>query len=350
MYVIKHFPEDFVVEEVRELKTLPEGEHAIYEMKKKNYSTVQAIQRLAVKLKKPLKDFGFAGNKDRKAVTKQYISVWKAPDSLDNLRVENISLSFKGFKKKRISLGDLDGNAFTLTIRNLSDEEVGKAKEFAENPFSIPNLFGSQRFGFHNYEVGKLLLKKKFKEAVSLVVKYQGEYEKIVQKYADKHETDHIGALRKVPRYIKGYFISSFQALLFNKMVNILLQDKAGWKEDSELPLLGFGTDMDELQEKIKDVVHHLLKEEGITLRDFIIPQFPELSLEGSSRKLFLTPQQFTIKGIEEDDQFKEKKKMILSFTLEKSCYATTLLSFVFQDREDALHHTLKGLVRINTP
>lgn len=342
MYTLKQSPEDFIVREVRDLKVLPEGEHAIYELKKKNYSTVQAVQRLATKLQKPLKDFGFAGNKDRKAVTAQYISIRNPPENIEKLHFKDINLTFKGFKKKRISLGDLDGNTFLIRVRNLSREEVRKAEGFTKNPLPIPNLFGPQRFGSYNYEVGKLLLKKQFKDAVSLIIKHQGEYENIVKRYVEKNKGDYVGSLQKIPRYIKSYFVNSFQAVLFNKMVYSLLKD-GGIEENMILPLLGFGTDMEDLPKRVQGIVEQLLQEEQITLRDFIIPQFPELSLEGSSRKLFFTPEGFTIKE-------QEGETMLVQFTLEKSCYATTLLSFVFQDREDALHDSIKRLVRINVP
>jgi len=348
MYTIKHTPEEFIVKEVRDLKVLPEGEHTVFEMTKKNHSTVQAIQRLARKLRKPLKDLGFAGNKDRRAITTQYISIRNAPSTMESLQLNDITFQFKGYKKRRISLGDLDGNAFLITVRNLEEGDLCQLNGFMEWEQVVPNFFGPQRFSTHNHKVGKFLLRKKFKEAVELTMKYEGEYECIMRKYFNKYPTDNIGALRKIPRYIKGYFISSYQSLLFNRTVYELLKQEKPLMENRDIPLLGFGTEVEELDSDLKQITTTILKEENITLRDFIIPQFPELSLEGSRRKLFFTPKDFTVKEVKDDEIFLGKKKCLLSFTLDKSCYATTLLSFVFQDRKNALHHFVEGRIRIN--
>jgi len=333
MYIIKEKPEDFVVKERRELRIFREGEYAIFEMKKKNHSTVQAIQRIADKVKKPLKDFGFAGNKDRKAITTQYLSIWGGSKKYDNLNIHHITLKFLGYKKNKITLGDLDGNEFLIVVRDLDKTEVEKLNGFDKK--NIPRYFGPQRFSEHNHKVGKLLLQKNFKEAIEVILEHEREYAPVMVKYLEKNKNNFIGALKKMPKPIRSLFINSYQSYLFNKTIHRFLEKGT---ENQDIPLLGFGTDIEDIEDQdLKKIIMDILKEEKIIIRDFIIPQLPELSLEGTTRKLFFRAEDFEIKEISDDETHKGKKA-VLSFFLEKSCYATVLLSFIFEDRKNILN------------
>ena len=75
MYKIKQLPEDFIVKEVSNVKVESDGQYAYYILKKINYTTIDALQVLSNKFKIQLKNFGFAGNKDRNAITEQKISI-----------------------------------------------------------------------------------------------------------------------------------------------------------------------------------------------------------------------------------------------------------------------------------
>jgi len=94
------------------------------------------------------------------------------------------------------------------------------------------------------------------------------------------------------------------------------------------IPIMGFGTEIK--NNKIKEITIEILHKEDITQRDFIIPQIPELSEEGSERYLFVTPENLTI-DIEEDELNKNKYKAIVKFRLQKASYATVIIDFLFQ-------------------
>ena len=74
MYKIKQIPEDFIVKEINDIILNNDGKYSYFLLKKKNYNTLNAIKAIAKKLKINEKDIGFAGNKDKEAVTKQTIS------------------------------------------------------------------------------------------------------------------------------------------------------------------------------------------------------------------------------------------------------------------------------------
>ena len=74
---IKENPEDFIVEEVINLEKNP-GEYLYIELKKKNWNTLTLINKLVRVLNIPRKFIGFAGSKDKKAITTQYISIFRA--------------------------------------------------------------------------------------------------------------------------------------------------------------------------------------------------------------------------------------------------------------------------------
>ncbi|MBL7051626.1 MAG: tRNA pseudouridine(13) synthase TruD, partial [Nanoarchaeota archaeon] len=70
---IKQIEEDFVVNEVLELEISENGKNYYYLMTKKNWNTLDLVKEIKKRLK--VRDVGFAGLKDRKAITSQYISV-----------------------------------------------------------------------------------------------------------------------------------------------------------------------------------------------------------------------------------------------------------------------------------
>ena len=94
----------------------------------------------------------------------------------------NITHDFLG---NPISLGDLNGNRFIITVRDITK------KPFEKSEFI--NYFGEQRFGKHNVEIGIAILKKDFKKASSLIDYF------FVQEHLKQKPNDYVGAIQKVP-------------------------------------------------------------------------------------------------------------------------------------------------------
>ena len=148
---IRCTPEDFIVIEDLGYAFSGEGEHVILTIEKRELNTLDVVQTLAKYANVKRMAIGFAGLKDRVAVTTQSFSVHMPgkPD-LDWSRIESDSLRIVSISKhhKKIRRGTLRGNAFTLVLR-----DIDAAKESVEQRLTqiqqhgVPNYFGAQRFG-----------------------------------------------------------------------------------------------------------------------------------------------------------------------------------------------------------
>ena len=284
MYIIKEKPEDFVVTEISSVEIEEKGKYAYFRLKKKNWNTLDAVKRVARGIGVKEKEVGFAGNKDKKAVTSQMISVLSGKkEKVEGLSLEGITLEFVGYGSEKITLGDLIGNKFEIVIRGVEDV-VGKDK--------VVNYFGEQRFGRNNVAVGRALIKKEFSEACSLLE-------------LEVSRNDYIGALKTIPKRLLRLYINAFQSWLWNETVD---------SSAEEWPLVGWDTDLagfDSIKEK--------LNVEGVSVKDFLIKQIPELSLEGEMRNVWLSVQDFKV--LEKGKDFVK-----VSFTLRKGSYATEVI------------------------
>src|SRR3989338_1466010 len=127
-------------------------EHLILVLEKYNTDQNNAIRMLTRHLQTSRKRIGFAGMKDKRAITSQKISVWK-PDyeRMKSFRSRYVDLRMPEWSDDRIELGDLLGNAFEITIREIDGTEDGISRNildfFNEAENGIPNYFGEQRFG-----------------------------------------------------------------------------------------------------------------------------------------------------------------------------------------------------------
>ena len=313
MYLIKEKPEDFVVKEIRKLNVDETGKYSYYLIKKRNYTTLEAIQRIADKLNVNAKKIGFAGTKDKVAIAEQAISILNGPKK--DLYLKDIKLKFLGKGKEQISLGDLEGNEFEIVIRNLIKKEIEDIKK--TDKIKIPNYFGEQRFSRNNSEIGKNIVKKNFERAVSLVLEGKGSVEKNIKEYLEKNNKNFVGALKLIPPKLLRMYMHSYQSDIFNRAVEIYLNKKnINRLKNIRIPLVGFGTELK--NDKIGKIIKNLMDEEKITFRDFIIREIPELSSEGTERGLFMSTE---IKILEEGKDFVK-----IHFKLNKGSYATEVV------------------------
>ena len=350
MYQIKQLPEDFIVKEISNIKTQNNGQFAYYILKKTNYTTIDALQILSKRFKTLLKNFGFAGNKDKNAVTEQKISIFKGSKNFESVKFSNIELKYLGNGKNPISLGDLDGNEFMITIRNLDDNHIKKIKNLENKKLKIPNLYGPQRFSKNNHLAGKAIIKRDFKKAIELVLENNGAIEDKLRQYIRDNKNNYIGALRLIPLKTLRLIVHSYQSFLFNKIVEQYLKDDKNNQKNIKIPIIGFGFEINNIKnQQLKKIIKKILGEEKVTSRDFIISQLPELASEGGFRDLFFELKDLKIVEIAEDELNKNKqtsenqrfswprkskrfsRETKITFTLPKSCYATVALEFLFQ-------------------
>ncbi len=364
---IKEIPEDFVVEEITPEGWIlevdkaagkvagEEGEYVHVTLQKRDWSTLRAVKELSKRLAISRKRIGFAGTKDKRAVTTQKISVWnKTVEDLMKVELKDIVLRDYSYSDMRINLGDLSGNRFTIKLRDvdLTEKEIRDRidKINIELKSGFPNFFGVQRFGTKRpitHLVGREMLKGNFKEAVYVYLCMEFpdeseelrearislretedyrqavrdfprrlEYEHSLLNYLIRNENDYVGALRQLPPGLSKMFVHAYQSYIFNKALSFYLTEEIPVER---LPLVGYRSEIDEVSEKI-------LERENISVNDFILKGAPELGSKGNMRDAFAVYEDFSVVEIDLDDLFMDKRIVKLTFRLSKGCYATSLL------------------------
>jgi len=165
----KQTPRDFVVEEIPLYEFSGEGEHLILFVRKKNLATTEMIGQIARYLGIKNKEIGYAGLKDKHAMTKQYISLHKKhEEALENFNFEGIKIISKTYHNNKLRIGHLKGNRFYIKIKKVNPTSAAKIDEALKNiaKAGIPNFFGYQRFGNDgdNHVLGEKLAKGEAKE------------------------------------------------------------------------------------------------------------------------------------------------------------------------------------------
>ncbi|RLA75467.1 MAG: tRNA pseudouridine(13) synthase TruD [Epsilonproteobacteria bacterium] len=165
----KQSPRDFVVEEIPLYEFSGEGEHLVMLVRKKNMTTPEMIGVLARFLGIKNRDIGYAGLKDKHAMTKQYISILKKyEEQLESFEHESIKIISKYYHNNKIRIGHLKGNRFFIKVKKVNPTDALKMDEALKNigKFGMPNFFGYQRFGRDgdNHILGEKIAKGEARE------------------------------------------------------------------------------------------------------------------------------------------------------------------------------------------
>ncbi len=167
--LFKQNKDDFVVTEIPLYEFSSEGEHLILKLRKKDLATWDAIEILARFLGCSTREFGYAGLKDKNAMTIQSISIHrKFEEALKSFEHENIKILETSYHNNKIKIGHLKGNRFFIRLKRVGLVEKRKIEEALGQiaNFGIPNYFGFQRFGIDgdNYKKGKSIVDGELKE------------------------------------------------------------------------------------------------------------------------------------------------------------------------------------------
>ncbi len=155
---IKRSPEDFVVEEVPAYDPCGEGEHLFLWIEKHDVSAEDLTAHVAGCLGISRDDVGVAGLKDRRAVTRQYISVpARSASHIGLLDSPQVRVLRAKPHRNKLRSGHLRGNRFEVTVRDVAPEGLSRATAIAGilARSGFPNYFGEQRFG-HGGETAAL--------------------------------------------------------------------------------------------------------------------------------------------------------------------------------------------------
>jgi len=156
---IRTEPEDFFVEELPAFDASGAGEHLLLTIEKRGMNTAFAAKRIAAWAGVAEMAVGYAGMKDRHAVTRQRFSVQlpgrEAPD-IATLELDNPGSSSRQVLRvvaaerhaRKLQRGALRGNRFVLGLRGVIGERAAiDARLWTLKEQGFPNYFGEQRFG-----------------------------------------------------------------------------------------------------------------------------------------------------------------------------------------------------------
>jgi len=162
--LIKQHCEDFVVEEIPLYPASGEGTHTYFLIEKRGLSTMQAVQDIARALNVRRRDIGYAGLKDARAVTRQWLSVEHVPpETVRRLELGGLRVLEATRHGNKLRLGHLAGNRFVVKVRETEAGRLGELRDALEHlcRVGVPNYFGQQRFGGRGdaWEVGRAMVR-----------------------------------------------------------------------------------------------------------------------------------------------------------------------------------------------
>ena len=166
---LKLLNEDFIVTELPLQLPSGEGEHLWLDIEKNGANTAFVAQQLAAAAGVQDRDVGYAGLKDRYAITRQWFSIYlpkgETPD-LTLLQHPEFKVLSQSRHVKKLRPGDLRGNRFRIVLREVTgDRDAIEANLQAVASQGVPNYFGAQRFGHDggNVEQGRAMLAREIR-------------------------------------------------------------------------------------------------------------------------------------------------------------------------------------------
>ena len=170
---LKLLNEDFIVTELPLQLPSGEGEHIWLDIEKNGANTAFVAQQLAEAAGVQEWDVGYAGLKDRHALTRQWFSIYlpiakgkgETPD-LTQLQHPEFKVLSQSRHVKKLRPGDLQGNRFRIVLRDVAgDRDAIESNLKAIASQGVPNYFGAQRFGHDggNVEQGRAMLAREIR-------------------------------------------------------------------------------------------------------------------------------------------------------------------------------------------
>jgi len=188
---VRSQPEDFAVVEIPGFELSGDGEHDFLRIEKTNANTNWVARGLARHANVPVRDVGFAGMKDRHAVTCQWFSVRRpggAKADWGQLDLQGVAILDVARHNRKLRRGAHKGNRFELLVRAISDPDSTLEKRLKKiGALGVPNYFGEQRFGRNG---GNINLAQSFFEG------------------------------RRMPREQRSIALSSARSLIFNNVLS----------------------------------------------------------------------------------------------------------------------------------
>ena len=258
---LKTIPEDFVVREISDPpREKANGDYTIATVTSRNWETNRLVRLMSRSMSVSRDRIGFAGTKDKRAVTTQLMSFYGPPEQLQKIDLKDVEITNPYRGSRAIQIGDLIGNSFEVTVRDMP-APMSEVKDIvAENQSIIrkaggfPNYFGVQRFGVVRpvtHLVGERLVRGDIEGAVRTYISFttpeedtelsskrkelEGctdwapvmngipenmSFEKMMAGVLADNPDDWVGAIAILPNNLQMMFVHAYQSYLFNEMLS----------------------------------------------------------------------------------------------------------------------------------
>ncbi len=258
---VKRECQDFLVEEISRFPPRDDaGRFVIAKVTSENWETNRLIRVLSHQLGISRYRIGFAGTKDKRAITSQLMSFEAPLGSVQGISVHQVTIADAYRAKKNMTIGDLIGNRFRIRVRDCALEgeqlrsTVAATVSELDKLRGFPNFFGVQRFGSLRpitHIVGKHIIKGEFEKAAMAYaanpVPAENEearearrfiqethdfseglnrlpkalmFERIVVGHLAQRPDDFPGAIMAMPRNLQMMFVHAYQSYLFNRILS----------------------------------------------------------------------------------------------------------------------------------
>lgn len=367
---LRLMPQDFIVEEIDESGAVhdvdcgvlhgegdSEGGTFYADLVKIGISTLEAKHQLATLLGIDEKHIGFAGIKDRLALTSQKISIRSVVDAhtLEHAVADNFFLKQIRQGKGAVANGELKGNRFTITLRSphaITAEEQERIREQASviETEGFWNFFSFQRFGtprLLSHRLGLLIVRQEYEQVIKLFVTettdrelpyfknirteladmwgdwvrmrdrmrsfpYHFSLELTMIEHLVGRPSDFLGALHTIPDQIR-LWIYAYDCSLFNRKLSELIREGT---VPMQLPLVTSFSPMD------WEPYQAFLDADRVVMPSKAYRDFPFVRVASRTWPVL---QRITTHGLAFDGQI-----AVFSFSLPKGSYATTYLNNFF--------------------
>lgn len=251
---IKRRPEDFFVDELPLFEPTGSGDHLYLKVEKNRRLTTDCVRFLAEHFNVPPASIGYAGLKDKHAVTRQWFSIEHADEDhafqFENSHVRIVDIARNDRKLQR---GNLRGNRFHIKVRDVDPAAVLRAQRILRRltEQGAPNFIGHQRFGYRydNHLQGMHLLLGHWQDFLDQLLgkpldseppvnrrarqAYErGDYTTALETWPTVHrfERQALGPLSRgappedavngIDRSHRQLLVSAFQSAIFNELLN----------------------------------------------------------------------------------------------------------------------------------
>jgi len=264
--VLRQEIDDFIVTEITNREEGDTGKYLILELTKRNWDMHHVIRDISRILRISQKRIGFAGTKDKRAVTTQKIGIYDmTPQAVEQVHLKDVELKVIGRSNKSVELGDLTGNEFRITVRDIGlaiDDLQARLQTITDGILAsggVPNFFGIQRFGAIRpitHLVGEAIVRGDPEDAALTYIARSFPDEPEETKHARDHvqstrdyieglkryplhlryerammhhlvtgPDDFVGAFSLLPKNILKMFVHAYQSFSFNKTLCLRIRE-----------------------------------------------------------------------------------------------------------------------------